>query len=344
MKNKNRILFLVVLLFVVIAAVLIYTKRYGTIREELKDFAIQDSAAVDKIFLADKTGKSVTITRSAQGWLVNDSFPARQEAVNTILYTMLRLQVKNPVAKAACANVIKNMAAQGTKVEIYVKGELNKTYYVGGATQDQLGTFMLIENSSTPFVMFLPGLNGYLTTRYFTDIRQWKTRSIFKYTPDEIASVQVVYVDSAEQSFHLNCTTHELSQAGPIKHITPTLHVDSLALRAYLTGFTNIQYELVVNGMKPEKRDSILHSQPLCFMQVIDKKGTKTDLVFYGMAINERSLSFADDKGNFKYDPDRMFGYLNNQDFLVVQHFIFDKLLRRFSDFASVSASDKKAS
>ena len=94
MKNKNRILFLVVLLFVVIAAVLIYTKRYGTIREELKDFAIQDSAAVDKIFLADKTGKSVTITRSAQGWLVNDSFPARQEAVNTILYTMLRLQVQ----------------------------------------------------------------------------------------------------------------------------------------------------------------------------------------------------------------------------------------------------------
>ena len=344
MKNKNRMLIGFLLLLSIIAAVLFFTKRLGTIQQELKDFAIQDSASVDKIFLADKAGRSVKLTRTVNGWLVNDSFPARQEAINTILHTMLRLQVKNPVAKAARATVIKNMAAQGTKVEIYVRGELDKTYYVGGATQDQLGTFMLIENSSTPFVMFLPGMNGYLTTRYFTDAMQWKTRTIFKYAPEEIASVSVVYVDSADQSYSIDCSTRLLSQAGAIKHTMPTLYVDSLALRAYLMGFGNIQFELVVNGMKPEKRDSILKSQPLCFMNVVDKNGNKTNLVFYGMAVNERSLAIADERGAFKYDPDRMFAYLNGKDFLIVQHFVFDKLLRRLTDFTSVSKGSAKAS
>lgn len=343
MKNKNRLLLVLLVLLGILAGVLFFTKKLGTIQHELKDFAIQDSASVDKIFLADKAGKSVKLTRTGNGWLVNDSFPARQEAINTILLTMLRLQVKNPVAKAARSTVIKNMAAQGTKVEIYVKGELNKTYYVGGATQDQLGTFMLIENSTTPFVMFLPGMNGYLTTRYFTDAMQWKTRTIFKYAPEEIASVSVVYVDSADQSYSIDCTTRLLSQAGPIKHTIPSLYIDSLALRAYLMGFSNIQFELVVNGMKPEKRDSILQSQPLCFMNVVDKKGVKNNLVFYGMAVNERSLAIADEKGAFKYDPDRMFVYLNGKDFLIVQHFVFDKLLRRLTDFASVSKGSAKA-
>ena len=42
MKNKNRVLFILLLLAVLIAAILFYTNKLGTIQQELKDFAIQD--------------------------------------------------------------------------------------------------------------------------------------------------------------------------------------------------------------------------------------------------------------------------------------------------------------
>jgi hypothetical protein len=45
---------------------------------------------------------------------------------------------------------MKAIAAKGIKVEIYTAEGLSKTIYVGGPTQDQLGTFMYLENSDSP--------------------------------------------------------------------------------------------------------------------------------------------------------------------------------------------------
>jgi hypothetical protein len=39
------------------------------------------------------------------------------------------------------------MASKSTKIEIYSKGEKVKQYYVGHATQDNTGTYMLLTNS-----------------------------------------------------------------------------------------------------------------------------------------------------------------------------------------------------
>jgi hypothetical protein len=47
-----------------------------------------------------------------------------------------------------------------------------KQYYVGHATQDNTGTYMLLTNPETdknyedPFVTHIPGFDGFLSTRY----------------------------------------------------------------------------------------------------------------------------------------------------------------------------------
>ena len=50
------------------------------------DFAVADTSKIDKIFIADMDGKSVTLTRPEQGslWDLNGRFKAREDAVTLL--------------------------------------------------------------------------------------------------------------------------------------------------------------------------------------------------------------------------------------------------------------------
>lgn len=336
--KKNTTLLIIVALLAVVAAILIYTNKSSTIKKELKNFAVEDTASITKIFLADKSNinANVTLDKVAPGnWKINGKYTARYDAIATLLYTIKKLEVKSPVAKSAFETVIKNLATEGVKIEIYQKDELTKTYYVGGPTEDMLGTFMLLENSNTPFIMQLPGLNGYLTPRYFTDETEWKERTVFNYKQSEIVSVAVEYPQDTSLSFILNVKGEKyFSITSPDnKKIVST--IDTNMILAYLAAYQNIQYEVVMKNIDKAKQDSVLSSPPICLITVIDNKGNKNIVKMFLKPISETSLTKEDKEGNpLKYDLDRMFALVNNgSDFVVVQHFVFDKLLMAFQDF-----------
>ena len=73
MMKNNRIL---IILLVVLATVAIYfftTKTSGsgsTDKYAKSDFAINDTASIDKIFIVDARGKSVTLIKKENTWLV----------------------------------------------------------------------------------------------------------------------------------------------------------------------------------------------------------------------------------------------------------------------------------
>src|SRR3972149_10537431 len=170
--KKNRLTIIITIALAIIAAYLLYTSKKGTIRQELKDFAVEDTSAITKIFMVDMRNNQVTLQKEKPGnWAVNGKYRARNDLIDVLLKTMKNLQVKSPVARAAHDNMVKQLATGAVKVEIYQNNNTNpgKVYYVGGATQDKYGTYMLLENSSEPFIMSLPYFSGYLTTRYNTD-------------------------------------------------------------------------------------------------------------------------------------------------------------------------------
>lgn len=166
---KNKFLIGVFVLVAVIALYAIFTKKSSTIVGDLRDFAVSDTASINKLFLVDREGNKSLLTRVSPGkWMVNNKYNARQESINNLLNTIKSLEVKSPVGKNLYNNVMKLMASKSVKIEIYQKGEPVKTYYVGHPTMDNLGTFMYIEKSTVPYIMHIPGFNGFLSTRYLT--------------------------------------------------------------------------------------------------------------------------------------------------------------------------------
>lgn len=327
MKNNKLALILLVIL-IAIAAYFFISKSNSTLSGELKDFAIEDTASIDKIFIADAKGEKVTLTRGEHYWMVDGDRKARPESMEVLMTTFYRVAVKSPVAKAAHNNIVRDMATNTTKVEIYQGGgKPSKVYYVGGTTQDNLGTYMLLENdgvkSSVPFIMHIPGFSGYLTTRFYANPLQWRDAAIFRYNPEEIKSLEVTYFEKPEESFKIQNSMNQYALYDGANQ--PVQNFDTNRVVQYLGLYDNVYYEMVVlDELKQEQKDSIIKLNPFFKMELQDVFGKSNKIVAYHMRNYKNVL---DDNGEpFPYDLDRMYGYLNNEVLVYIQFHTFDKV------------------
>ncbi|MCK5820547.1 MAG: hypothetical protein KAH17_01630 [Bacteroidales bacterium] len=329
MKRSTLILSLIVVALSIFVVILMTRDRSGTIKKELRDFSVQDTASVDKIFMVTKSNDQVVLTRNGVSWMVNDKYVVRREAIELLLKTIHRIQVKAPVAKSALDNVVTMLATRNTKVEIYIKGKLDKTIYIGGPTQDQIGTFMMLEGSSVPFVVHIPGFIGYLSTRFFTDEKSWRSPLIFNYNFDEIASIKSINNDNPLGSFILNKEKNRFDmQALEGEHAAQV--IDTLAVKFFVSNFERVASEFFADEMESEMMDSLNMATPFHVLELTDISGKVTKIEAHrrfpvGQADPEAPLQ--------KYDLERMYARINGSDWVVIQYFVFDQLFRELQFF-----------
>lgn len=329
--KKSKLTILIFILLAVIAVIIYFTNKSGTLKKELRDFAVSDTSTVDKIFMVNKANQQVTLERNGSDWMVNGKFIARKDAINVLLKTLNRIDVKSPVSKSSFDNVVKNLAAQSTKVEIYQNKHLVKTIYVGGPTQDNYGTFMMLENSATPFIIHIPGFSGYLSTRFFVDESLWRASNIFNYKFQDISEITVEQPVKPENGFKIlsNNNKYDIS---PLNNKTSKMNFDTASVKEYIARFKSINFEYLATEIKQVKKDSILASVPYFIISVKDVSGKgKTIKTFL-----RRGLGLLDDDGKpYEFDPDRLYGVLDNGEFVIIQYYVFDPLFRTYKEFVN---------
>ena len=88
------------LLGVAVAAIAIYfamNNQSSTIKTQLRDFAVEDTASVTKIFLADKADNTILLERQDDGtWKVNDTYLVRPDVINNLLGTINTITLRAP--------------------------------------------------------------------------------------------------------------------------------------------------------------------------------------------------------------------------------------------------------
>jgi hypothetical protein len=332
-KNKNIPLVIAVIILGSLAFWFIINNKKGTIRESLKNFAVEDTTSITKIFLADKEGRQVTLEKIKPGeWKVNQKYFARNEAINLLLFTMKNIKVKEPVGIKARDNALKQMSVIATRMEAYSGEKLEKVYYIGSETQNHTGTYMLMvnektgENSDYPFITFLPGMEGYLTTRYFTTLNEWRDRTIFRYQPDDIKSLEVIYPSKPSESFLIiqnNPNDFELKSPQENK----PLPFNIIAVKQYLSYFQNIQFESVIDVMPKATKDSIIATVPMTIYTIKDKNGKVNKVKCFSKVPEREQLDVTGKVA--KYDLDHFYGLINNgEDLVLCQYFNFGKLFQ----------------
>jgi hypothetical protein len=330
--NKSLKILLVVVAVAAAAYFVISKQPWSTLKSDLKDFTLKDTAVVTKFFLADKKGNQVTIAKNEQGvWMVNNVYEADMAKVNLILATMREIAVRNPVPEAAYNTVIGILATEGIKAEFYAGDELLKTMYIGSSTPDQTGTFMMIEGSSAPFVTHIQGFVGYLTPRFYPYSIKWKTRKLFDVPMDSIQTVKVTYPGSTGQSFELqNGTAIKLTSEKGAETIA-----DMQFAKYYLSGFTNLYVEGYDEEMKATKADSIRNSVPFCTILLTRKSGKSTRVQLHYKSVGDHTkILYGADGRLLPHDTEKYFAFINDEkEVAYVQQYAFGRLFKTLLDF-----------
>jgi len=191
---------------------------------EHTQFAVQDVQQIGRVFIADRSNNAILLEKKSDKWTFTNkntgkSYPANAGAIHTLLQTVQNIRSRSPVAKTAIPNVVSQLAAKGRKVEIYdTRNNLIRTYYVGGAANGGEGTFMIMEKSETPYVVYYPNWVGSLDTRYDMNEITWRDRSIFNVQPANLEWVEIAYqpAEQKQHSFRIKANGDQTFNVNPL--------------------------------------------------------------------------------------------------------------------------------
>ncbi len=303
------------LFFILIISFLFSCKEKSTITNS-DVFAISDTSIVTKIFLADRQGNTISLDKNNNEWTINNKYKVRKESISILLETLNKIRIKRPVSLSSFNHIIRDLSTTGIKIEIYANDLTPlKIYTIGNETKDQLGTYMILHSNSSqesitePFIMHIPGFNGYLAPRYgiqarILNERTWRSRVIFDKSP--IRNITLNYLNQPELSFSLI--------SSPINLLDFTGNIidhNNNALIEYIKKFTNLQCESFKNDV------DISNNIPL--HEIIVNNDT---LRTYQIAAKEEEK-----KKEENFNVERMYATLNNGEVMLIQNYVFNKVL-----------------
>jgi len=332
MKRKIIIFAILGIALIGLGLYFLLSEEKSTYKAGEKDFAVTDTSGIDKIFLADKTGLITTLTLEENNrWMVNGKFVARADMMENLFDVIKRITVRSPVAQSATENILKRMATNNIKVEIYKKGKIEKIYYVGGPTADSFGSFLLMDGAEHPYICYLPGHNGYITSFYNPNPNEWRDRIIFALHPKEIKSIKVDYTYDPSAGYTVEqFETSKFRVKDYAGNEVP--NIDTAIVKAYFIEFKKIAYENFVDI--PEiQMDSVAKKYNLFTLTVTDINDKSVTVKGHRIKLLENSEN---EFGKpVEYDDNRMYGEISTfgKEYVFIQYLTFDRILKTTSFF-----------
>ena len=330
------------LILVVIVAGLAYyfgtsVNPKATADKAQTDFAIADTSDIGAIFIADRSGNTATLTRTSEGWTINEKYPARADAVALLLKTFKNIYIQRPVPKEGQEQVNRVMSTGSNKVEIYDrKGDLIKTWYVGHATMDKKGTYMLLETpkggrSEAAYIMDMRGFLGMLNTRFFTNEREWRSTAIIKYPDMKLDEIEVFYPQYPDESFKIVYNGGNDIELYHYGQSTPVPDFDTTLVKDYMLNFKIASFENYETGLSPASEDSVAALEPYQIIRVKDPMRQREIKIWK----QEPTEGDTEDDGltPTREDLERVYARCDDGELALAQRFAWDKFRAPFYAF-----------
>ena len=332
-KNIKTIILVVVLAILGASAYFLNKDNSTTFKGSLRDFAYADTASISKFTISDTEGNSITISRDnpQKMWMVDGTeYKATPASAQLILKALKRTVIRQDLDEAKIKTTLEYLAVRHKKVAFYKNGEDKpfKTWYIGNATPDHQGTFMLLQNgdvkSHEPFIAYMPGVRGTLDARFFTDFKTWRHSGIYNYGIGEIRKIKAINRDTPNESFEIDI---DPNSALTLKDgYGDTIAVfDTAQVAHYVTHFKKLHFNHVVEYLTEKQVDSVMQITPNFTFEVTDKNNeTKTVDIWKILKTIE-----TDNGIEKKLDVNYAFASINKSKELVrLQYYQWDNVLK----------------
>lgn len=330
MKNKTLLYLLLFLALGAGSVWLLSSQDEGksTYNAWERDFKVEQTDEIQKIFLADRKGNTTQLEREGDHWIYNGKYRANPNVVGNLLEVIRLVEIKYIPPQAAIEPMVKDLATQGIKVEIYgAADKLLKAYYVGGTTADERGTFMIMDGSDMPYVTSIPIMEGGLRVRYAVKGDQWRDKTVFGYDPEMITYVSVEYPKQKSKSFVLERAAGGYS-VKPYFDVTPpsTTPYRQGSAENYLTGFQRVIAEAFEN--QNPLRDTITQRVPFCVIELRTSDGNARKFTFH--PVTERN---SPTNAPIPVIESYLVDIEPDGDFVLLQHNLVKQILRPYEHF-----------
>ena len=258
------------------------------------NFAVADTAAVDRISISNKaTGRVFVLKKVGQGnWVLNDTLKLSFYRVQLLLGTLHGLRMKRPLGEAETKTAIEEIATHHDLVQVYSGEKLLRGFYMGPEADENMGNYALVEGAERPYVVYLLHFSGYPGAHFQIDPSYWRDKQIFGSTAQSLRKIVVQQPAKPAERLVVNFSNSKFAVDG-------ATNVDTTRLIEFLIAFRGTFAEQYIADAA--YKDSLIHTSPGYIIDVEDIDKTKSNTLWLYPA--------ADPADNVE----RMIGYLPRQ-------------------------------
>lgn len=280
------------------------------------DFRITDTAAIRSIEIYAQDGVKQTLERKQDGWWLNGKFLVRPDAIANIFRILPGVQVMFYPPDAAIAQMMQAIRNQGVKLVFLNRGgELIKSYRIGGMTNDERGTYAMLEGAERPYVVHVPGFEGSLANRFIMSDEDWRDRMLFRHRMEDLTGLKMLYPDHPDQGFEILKKEGRFELYGYNNRL---IHTSDPVIRNYLDDLRGIGVESIENDFSGIRE--VLASRPHAILELKFRPDSSRTLKFFPIIIEGQP------------EVERLFVY-DGQDFFLAQTRILQKIFRSSGTF-----------
>ena len=288
------------------------------------NFKIERPEEITRIFMADRTGRIVDLKKTKRNWLVNDKYEAREKMVINLLEVLEHVNVQFMPRQKAVGRIVKGMATNAVKVEIYKKGDQPvSTFYVGGVTSDERGTYYMKEGSDQPFVMELPFFEGGLRARFVMEDKDWRSIWMLDEDTDQIEKIEMKYSLIKNASFKLEKTGKHFEASPYLSISSEKKEVNHAMTRAYIENLDRVGLQSYVK--LTEELLALKEDEPWADFTLSRKDGSQKRILFYPTPMKSDPT--------LREATKRYYGYLDTGEYFVIQEDMLKKLFWTYESF-----------
>jgi hypothetical protein len=250
------------------------------------NFSVPDTSSIDKIVITQQGGSPFEMERQKdRSWSLNKKYKVAPVLMDVLLSTIRNIEMQRPLAKNEKKTVEEAMKTRHRKVEIFVGGEIYKTYFLGDDAPENKGTYIRFENGD-PYVAHIRGFTGFLTPRYNVTENEWRDRLLFASTPASIQSVEIKYTKSPSDNFKVGFTGRHFFLEGAERF-------DTNATATLLLQFKQVYIERYIVDFTKNEQDSLLKSGHEWSLDLVDIDKSKSNTLWiYQTSDADRSLAY----------------------------------------------------
>ena len=326
---KKSVVYIVLLVLLVAVAAYLYVKdQQGTLDSEYTRFGLGKDQQVDSVLLSSN-GNRIKLHRRGGKWYVNEQIYARKKAVQQFFNLLEDIRIEAPAAADKREILVEEIRKHRVSVKIYQNDRLIRDYLVEQSPSRKHHNYMMVRNSSHPYLMSLPGYQGDLADLYRVDVSYWRDRTLFDYSGLDIKAVEVIYPEDTASSFLLTYQEDEFLLKDLARNQWADRFSSNKAAR-YFSYFGNVRFHSIIMD-DSHLRDSLAQSQPFCTIHITDVKGNPRKLSTYRKPATTREDAFGQHP---PYDLNFLYGrFEQSEEILLINYTEIDPLLKEINYF-----------